>query len=126
MEDSGDALDRSNDPGRRPGVPGESLVRYGSRGIGRRDLVVDALLVVRAPLVGNGQLGNPKSPYGLVRSRGRGGDSPRSRVGAVAGVDVVNQQHEECRPAHGGHKCPVANGRPINRGRCRDAVHLDD
>ena len=85
MEDSGGILDRSNDPGTHPGVPSESLVHAGSHGNGRRDLVADVLLVAQAPLVGSGQLGNPESPYGLVRSRGRGGDSPRSRVGRWRG-----------------------------------------
>ena len=88
MEDSGGALDRNNDPGARPGVPNESLVHAGSHSNGRRDLVAEVLLVAQTPLVGGSPLSNPESPSGGIRSRGRGGDSPRSRVGAVAEVDV--------------------------------------
>ena len=84
MEDSGGALDHSNDPSTHPGVPNESLVHAGSHSNGRHDLVVGVLLAAQAPLAGGSLLGNPESPSGRVRNRDRGGDSPRSRVRAVA------------------------------------------
>ena len=101
-------------------------MRAGSHGYGHHDLVADALLAAQAPLIESGQLGNPESLFGLVCSRGRGGDSPCSRVGAVAGANVVNQPHEQGRPAGGVHECHVAYGRPIDRGRHRDVVHPND
>ena len=105
MEDLGGALDHSNNPGAHPRVPGESLVRVGSQGKNRRDPVADALVAAQTPLVERGQLDNPERPSGRVCSRGRGGDSPRCRVGAVAGAKVVDQLHEEGRPTRGGHMC---------------------
>ena len=126
MEDSGGALDRNNDLGARLGVPDESLVHAGSHGNGRCNLMAEVLLVAQTPLVGGSPLGNPESPLGRIRSRGRGGDSPRSRVGAVAEVDVACQPHEDGRPGRGGHKCLVANDRPIDHGRCRGVVRPDD
>ena len=126
MEDSGGALNRSNDLGAHPGVPGESLVHAGSHGNGRHDLMAEVVLAAQAPLVGDGPLGNPESPSGRVRSCGRGGDSPPSRAGAMVEVDVANQPHEGGRPGRGGHKCLVANNCPLDRGRRRDVVQPDD
>ena len=126
MEDSGGTLDRSNDLGAHPGVPDESLVHVGSHGNGRRDLGAEVLLAAQAPLVGDSPLGNPESPSGRVRSRGRGGHSHRSRVRVVAEADVAIQPHEGGRPDRGGHKCLVANDRPLDRGRCRGVVQPDD
>ena len=126
MEDSSGALDRNNDPGAHPGVPDESLVPAGSHGNGRRDLVAEVLLVAQTPLVGGSPHGNPESPSGRIRSRGRGSDSPRSGVGAVAEVDAACQPHEDGRLDRGGHKCLVANDRPIDRGRRRGVLRPDD
>ena len=126
MEDSGGALDCNNDLGAHPGVPDESLVHAGSHGNGRRDLAVEVLLAVQAPLIGGSSLGNPESPSGRIRSRGHGGDSPRSRVEAVAEVDVACQPHEDGRPDRGVHKCLVANDCPIDRGRRRGVVRPDN
>ena len=126
MEDSGGALDRNNDLGAHPGVPDESLVPAGSHGNGHRDLVAEVLLAAQAPLVRGSPLGNPESPSGRIRSRVRGGDSPRSRVGAVAEGDVACRPHEDGRPGHGGHKCLGANDRPIDRGHRRGVVRPDD
>ena len=126
MGDSGGALDRSNDLGAHPGVPDESLAHAGSHGNGRRDLVAEVLLVAQTPLVGDSLLDNPKSPSGRVRSRGRGDDGPRSRVGAVAEADVENQPHKDGRPHRGGHKCLMANDHPLDRGRRHGMVQPDD
>ena len=88
--------------------------------------MAEVLLAAQAPLVGGSPLGNPKSPSGRIRSRGCGGDSPHSRVGAVAEVDVACQPHEDGRPGRGGHKCLGANDRPIDRGRHCGVVRPDD
>ena len=103
---------------------GESPVRAGSHGKNRRDPMADALVVAQTPLVERGQLGNPESLSSRASSRGRGGGSPRSRVGAVAGANVANQPHEEGRPARDSHKCLVANDRQLDRGRRRGVVEL--
>ena len=125
MEDSGGALDRSNDLGAHPGVPDEILVHARSHVNGRRDLVADVLLVAQTPLVGDSPLDNLESPSGHVLSRGRGDDGPRSKVGAVAEADVATQPQEDGRPDRGGHKCLVANDRPLDRGRRHGVVQPD-
>ena len=124
MEDSGSALDCSGDLGAHPGVRDESLLHARSHGSGRHDLVAEVLLAAQAPLVRDSPLGNPESPSGCVYSRG--GDSPRSRVGAVVEAGVANQPHEGGRPDRGGHKCLVANDRPLDRGRRRGMMQPDD
>ena len=126
MQDLGGALDCSNNPGAHLGVHHESLVHAGSHENGRHDLVAEVLLADQAPLVEGSPLGNPESPLGRARSRDRVGNSPRSRVRAVAAADVANQPHEEGRPARDGHKCLAANDRPLDRGRRCGLVQLDD